>query len=145
MLNAQFWKYTTYHPCDSFGYLCSPMLNYCISTNKITLCCVKKARLVWHGVRLIPTPLLRIPLERNSASRTDSVPHSFRSVILQPEINMEPASASTAKSSSAYGHACAACVKAKCKCIPRAGGSCERCVRKRVTKRHTLHYAHCWC
>ncbi|KAF2451176.1 hypothetical protein P171DRAFT_467820 [Karstenula rhodostoma CBS 690.94] len=36
----------------------------------------------------------------------------------------------TSKSSVAYGQACANCVKAKCKCIPRqGGGGCERCHR----------------
>jgi hypothetical protein len=32
----------------------------------------------------------------------------------------------TSKSSTAYGHACSNCVKAKCKCIPREGRGCER-------------------
>ncbi|KAF1965237.1 hypothetical protein BU23DRAFT_519906 [Bimuria novae-zelandiae CBS 107.79] len=33
------------------------------------------------------------------------------------------------KSSAAYGHACSNCVKAKCRCILREGGGCERCHR----------------
>ncbi|OAG09666.1 uncharacterized protein CC84DRAFT_1160770 [Paraphaeosphaeria sporulosa] len=33
------------------------------------------------------------------------------------------------KLSAPYGHACSNCVKAKCKCVPRQGGGCERCNR----------------
>ena len=33
----------------------------------------------------------------------------------------------------AYGLACEACARAKCKCVVRPGGRCERCVEFRST------------
>lgn len=38
----------------------------------------------------------------------------------------QPAGQSAAGMSAPYGQACAGCVKAKCKCVSRGSGNCER-------------------
>ncbi|KAI0178479.1 hypothetical protein BJ166DRAFT_510015 [Pestalotiopsis sp. NC0098] len=50
---------------------------------------------------------------------------------------METIGQSAAGMSAPYGQACAGCVKAKCKCVSRGSGTCDRCHRRGVECRQS--------
>lgn len=88
-----------------------------------------------RSVRIRTIPLAPNPLQLQDRSRCPLHITEIRkshhsglglSQLVQRKHVMNHTASSPAKASVPYGHACANCVKAKCRCIPREGSKCER-------------------